>query len=90
MALDDILKKNMDWLEQALKRPMFDKVDEKILRISDEQRERRMGELKSRIDALARRKDEAVAAYDRAIAAEQAELDALARQPQPLDRRAPA
>jgi hypothetical protein len=83
MTLDELLKKNAAWLEQALKRRMFEKVDAKAIDFPEEQRERRMSELKTRIDDLSRRKAEAEAAYDRAIARERDELEAVKREKSP-------
>ncbi len=80
MTLDDILKNNAKWLEQALKRRPFEKVDDSVLKSADESRERRIEELKMRIGDLERRKASAVSSYDRAIAQEQAELDALSKE----------
>ena len=84
MTLDELLKKNAAWLDQALKRRFFDKIDEKVIKFPEEQRERRMSELKARIDHLSRRKAEAVAAYDRAIARETEELESVTRETSPL------
>jgi hypothetical protein len=83
MTLDDLLKQSAAWFDQALKRPIFDKVGEAAIKFPEEQRARRMQELKTRIDDLSRRKDEATASYDRAIALERAELENLARQKPP-------
>ena len=86
MTLDELLKQNAAWLEQTLKRPVFDKVDDKTTKLPDEQRERRMAELKARIADLSRRKQEVAASYDRAIALEQAELKNLEAQKPPTVR----
>lgn len=83
MTLDELLKQNAAWLEQALQRRMFEKVDAKAIDFPKEQRERRMSELKTRIDELSRRKAEAVAAYDRAIARERDEFEAVKREKSP-------
>ncbi len=83
MTLDELLKQNAAWLEQTLKRPLFDKVDEIAIKFPEEQRERRMQELKTRIGELSRRKEEAAASYDRAIALEKAELESLEAQRPP-------
>lgn len=83
MTLDELLKQNAAWLEQTLKRPLFDKVDEKAIKFPEEQRGRRMKELKTRIGELSRRKEEAAASYDRAIALEKAELESLEAQRPP-------
>ena len=85
MTLDELLKQNSAWLEQTLKRPLFDKVDKKATDFPAEQRERRMAEIKVRIKELTRRKEEAEASYDRAIALEKAELDSLSAQKPPTD-----
>lgn len=83
MTLDDLLKKHAAWLEQALQRRLFEKVDAKAISFAQEQRERRMSELKTRIDDLSRRKSETVAAYDRAIARERDEFEAVKREKSP-------
>ena len=80
MTLDDLLKQNADFINKALKRRLFDKVDDKVANLPEDQRRRRMGELKARIADLSQRKEEAIAAYDRAIVQEKAELDKLAVQ----------
>lgn len=77
MALDKFLKENAAWLDQAAKQRVFDKIDEKALALPEEQRQRRIADLKVRIDALSQRKADAVASYDRAIALEKAELGSL-------------
>jgi hypothetical protein len=83
MTLDDLLKQNRTWLEQALKRPLFDKVDKKATDFPAEQRERRMAEIKERIKGLEQRKKAAEASFDRAITLEKAELDSLSEQKPP-------
>jgi hypothetical protein len=83
MTLDELLKQNRAWLEQALKRPLFDQVDEKAVDFPEEQRNRRMAEIEVRIKELSRRKEEAAASFDRAIALEKAELDNLSAQKPP-------
>lgn len=83
MTLDDLLTQNAAWLEQAMKRRVFDKVDANTIKFPEQQRERRMAELKTRIDGLTRRKEEALASYDRAIALEKAELANLSAQKPP-------
>jgi hypothetical protein len=70
MTLDELLKQNKAWLEQALKRPLFDQVDEKAIDFPEEQRKRRIAEGEGRSKALSRRKEEAAASFDRAIALE--------------------
>jgi len=77
MTLDELLKQNALWLEQAKKRRVFDRVDEKAAKFPEEQRERRKAQIETRIGELARRREDAIAAFDRAIASEKAELDAL-------------
>ena len=87
MKLDELLKQNAAWLEQATKLRMFDKVDDKATNFPEEQRQRRMADLKARIGALSQRKEEVVASYDRAIELEEAELKALsAQKPVPAPR----
>lgn len=80
MSLDKLLETNKAWLEETLKRRIFDKVDEKTIKFPEEQRERRREELRARISELSRRKEEVAASYDRAIALEKAELEALEAQ----------
>lgn len=75
MTLDEPMKQNAEWLEQALKRRFFEKVDAKAIDFPREQRERLISEFKTHIDDLSRRQAETVAAYDRAIARERDELD---------------
>ena len=70
MSLDKLLKENAAWLDQALKRRVFDKVDEASLNFPEEQRQRRITDLQARINDLSLRKEETVASYDRAIALE--------------------
>ena len=77
MTLDKLLKDNAAWLDQAAKQRIFDKIDEKALALPEEQRQRRIADLKARIDALSQRKADSVASYDRVIALEKAELDSL-------------
>ena len=95
MTLDELLKQNAAWLEQATKLRMFDKVDDKAINFPEEQRQRRMADLKARIGALSQRKEEVVASYDRAIELEEAELKALSDQgavaaPKALARKKPS
>jgi hypothetical protein len=80
MNLDELLKQNAAWLEQALKRNMFDKVTAEAVNFPEEQRERREAELKLRIKDLSQRKEELDASYERAIELEKAELDNLSGQ----------
>jgi hypothetical protein len=89
MTLDELLKQNTAWLEQARKRQLFDKVDAKAVNFPEEQRARRMAELKARIDDLSRRKEESATSYDRAIALEKAELDRLEKQVSPAAPQTP-
>ena len=77
MTLDKLLKENAAWLDQAAKQRIFDRIDEKALALPEEQRQRRIADLKARIDALSQRKADSVASYDRVIALEKAELDSL-------------
>ena len=58
-------------------------MDEAATKFPEEQRARRMAELEARIGELKRRKEEAAASYDRAIALEEAELKALDAQRPP-------
>jgi hypothetical protein len=83
MSLDKLLKENAAWLEEAVKRRVFDKVDDATIKFPEEQRQRRMAELKARIENLSRRKEEAAASYDRVIALEKAELESLQGQTPP-------
>jgi hypothetical protein len=83
MTLDELLKQNAAWLDKALKQPIFDKADEKTVNFPEEQRQRRIAELRTRISDLAQRKDEMSAAYDRAIALDQQELKSLSDQAPP-------
>ena len=80
MKLDELLKQSATWLEQAKKRRVFDKVDENATKFPAEQLARRKIEIETRIGALARRKEDAIASFDRVIANEKAELDALRTQ----------
>jgi hypothetical protein len=80
MTIDKLMNDASKWFEQALKRPMFDKVDGTTLKFPEEMRERRIAELASRITDLSKRKEEAAASYDRVIALEQSELDSLKNQ----------
>jgi hypothetical protein len=99
MSLDKLLNENAAWFAEALKHRPFEKVDEKAFTFPEEQRQRRMAELKLRVEDLLRRKEEAMASFDRAIAVEQAELENLDRagpvipvqpKPEPMpDMRAP-
>jgi hypothetical protein len=81
MTIDKLMNDASTWIEQALKRQIFDKVDGATLKFPEEMRERRIAELGSRIAELSRRKEEAVASYDRVIALEQSELDSLNQKP---------
>ncbi|MGQ0445496.1 MAG: hypothetical protein ACT4O2_10325 [Beijerinckiaceae bacterium] len=83
MTLDELLRQNATWLEQTLRRPLFEKVDEKVIKIPEEQRERQMRQQRERIDDLTRRKEEAAASYDQAIALEKAVLESLEAQRPP-------
>jgi hypothetical protein len=80
MTLDELLKQNATWLDQALKRPVFDKVDDRTVKLPEDLRQRRITALSSRIDDLTKRKAAADAAYDQAIAREKAELEGLQAQ----------
>jgi hypothetical protein len=77
MDLDKLLNENAAWLDAALKRPVFDKVDPATLNFPEEHRQRRVAELKQRIDDLSRRQEETMAAYERAKADDMAELKSL-------------
>ncbi len=77
MSLDKLLKENAAWLDQAVKRRVFDKVDDAAVNFPEEQRKRRREELQARIKDLSLRREETLASYDRAIALEKAELDNL-------------
>jgi len=77
MALDKFMKENAAWLDQAAKQRVFDRIDERALALPEEQRQRRIADLKVRIDSLAQRKADAAASYDRVIGLEKAELDSL-------------
>jgi hypothetical protein len=79
MSLDKLLKENAAWFDTALKQRLSDKVDEKAFTFPEEQRQRRMAELKLRVEELLQRKEEAIASFDQAIAVERAELDILDR-----------
>jgi hypothetical protein len=79
MSLDKLLKENAAWFEKALKQQPFEQVGETALNFTEEQRQRRMTELKSRVEELGRRKEEAIASYDQAISVELAELESLDR-----------
>ena len=83
MKIDDLLKQNAAWFDAALKRTAFGKVDAKMVNFPQEQLMRRIAEIESRVEHLSRRKEETVAAYDRAIAAESAELESLKTQQPP-------
>ena len=80
MTLDELLKQNAALLDQALKRPVFDKVDDRTVKLPEDLRQRRITALSSRIDDLTKRK---AAAYDQAIAREKAELERLQAQKPP-------
>ena len=45
MKLDELLKQNATWLEQAKKRRVFDKVDEKATKFPEEQLARRKAQI---------------------------------------------
>lgn len=92
MALDKLLQDSAAWLDQAMKQNILGKVDERALAFPEEHRQRRIADLKLRIEGLASRKAEAIASFDRAIALETAELDILtATKPlQPPSRRVKA
>jgi hypothetical protein len=83
MALNKLLEDNKAWLDQAVKQRIFDRIDERALALPEEQRQRRIADLKARIDSLAQRQADAAASYDRVIALEKAELDALMAQKPP-------
>jgi hypothetical protein len=51
-----------------LKQRLFDKVDEKAFTFPEEQRQRRIAELKLRLEDLLRRKEEAIASFEQTIA----------------------
>jgi hypothetical protein len=87
MNLDELLKQNEVWLEQALKRRLFDRVDAAAVNFPEEQRERRMADLRLRIKELSQRKEELDASYERAIELEKAELNDLSAQKPPVDPR---
>ena len=80
MKLDELLKQSASWLDQAKKRRVLDKVDENATKFPEEQLARRKMEIETRIGALVRRKEDAIASFDRAIANEKAELEALRTQ----------
>ncbi len=75
--LDELLKEHAAWLERAVKQPLFGKVDEKQTKFPEEQRQRRMEDMKTRIGDLEARKKEMTASYDNAIALERREFESL-------------
>jgi hypothetical protein len=77
MTLDELLKQNAAWLEQAAKQRMFAKVDDAAINFPEEQRQRRREAIEARIAALSQRKGEVAASYDRTIELEKQELKAL-------------
>ena len=84
MSLDELLKEKLALLEQAKKLRPFGPVDDRAVNFPEEQRQRRLADLKARIEDLSHRKEEAVASYDRAIELEKAELESLTRQRSPI------
>ena len=80
MTLDELLKQGFSFLDQVQKAVIPDNIDPNAAGFHDEYRKRRIANLKANIDALSQRRDNAVRAYDQAIAAEQAELESLSRQ----------
>jgi L-lactate utilization protein LutC len=89
-TLDEIIKGANDLLAQASKRQVFGKVDNSTVRLPDEQRDRRIAELNTRIADLTQRKADVAASYSRAIALEQFELEALKAQMPPTNTQVPA
>jgi hypothetical protein len=89
-TLDEIIKGANELLAQASERQVFGKVDNSTIRLLDEQRDRRIAELNTRIADLTQRKDDVAASYDRAIALEKDELEKLKAQVPPTNTRAPA
>jgi hypothetical protein len=83
MSLDKLLTEYVTLLDETKKRRPFENVGERDVNFPKELRQRRMVELKSRIEHLKRRKEEAVASYDRAIALEEAEFKAIDAQRPP-------
>jgi hypothetical protein len=77
MTLDELLKEHAAWLESAVKQPLFGKVDEKQFAFPEEQRQRRIADLKMRISDLEARKEEINASYVNAIKLERLELESL-------------
>jgi hypothetical protein len=82
MALDKLLQDSAAWLDTAVKRRVFEKVDQATMKFPDEQRARRAADVQARIAVLTQSREAAVASYDKAIALEQAELDTL-QKPRP-------
>jgi hypothetical protein len=83
-TLDDALAGASKLLEQLSKQQLFGKVDASTARLPDEQRDRRIADLTTRIANLTQRKADLVASYDGAIAVEQRELDTLKAQATPV------
>lgn len=77
MALDDIIKEHTAWLDEATRRPIFQRVTAADTGFPQELRDRRAKELAASIDALGRRRAETDARYAAAIASYKAELEAL-------------
>lgn len=77
MALDKLLKDTTASLEQIMKQPVFDKVGAAALALPETQRNQRIADLDARIAALNLRRDQAVTAFNAAIAGDEAERDLL-------------
>ncbi|MDB5683132.1 MAG: hypothetical protein JWM38_1111 [Sphingomonas bacterium] len=77
MALDEMLKEHMAWIEAAARQPIFDKVGEDDVNFPQAVRERRITELSQTIDALSQQRADSDARYDAAIQSYRQEIDAL-------------
>lgn len=84
-TLDEIIKAANELLAQASERQVFGKVDNSTIRLPDEQRDRRIAELNTRIAHLMERQADVAASYDRAIALEKDELEKLKAQVPPTN-----
>ena len=77
MNVSELLKEHAEWLKTAAGQATTVKATEAQTKFPEEQHERRMTDLKVRIEALELRKKDMLAAFDNAIAQEVRELESL-------------
>jgi ribosomal protein L16 Arg81 hydroxylase len=77
MSIDDILAEHKKWIGTIAEQAANGRASEAQLKYPDELRLQRMTDLQASIDSLVMRKDDMMKSYEKAIAQDQQELEAL-------------